>query len=119
MDRRSNWFELFGLFRCPRCGHFQRHPKLLVTGSWTSYNWCGECASYFRLKYAPAYIILWSIVVAVIGVPVAVLLGRFIWDSTGFWAGVYFVEAFVGIGAWILVRRLFPYRFEYVGKDAP
>jgi hypothetical protein len=80
VDRRSNWIEPFGLFRCPRCGHFQRHASLLMR-TWHTYNWCGECKSYFRLKNAYAYIILWGVACAAIGWLVIWWYVRFFLDA--------------------------------------
>src|SRR5687767_12555598 len=119
MGSTTNYTQPFALFTCPRCGHYQRHAKLLVKG-WRSYHWCGECRSYFRLKHGTAIGLAW-------GITIAAIASGFLWAavsySNGRWDFLWLIITAqvlalpVMAAVWpLFVRQLF--RYEYVGRDA-
>jgi hypothetical protein len=116
MDRRSNLTQPFAFFRCPRCGHFQRHASILMKG-WHSYNWCGACSSYFRVKHEFAVLVIWGLIFGILSLGVfwaGTFLSGDLWKS-GAW--MLFAELIGGVVSIPLARRLV--KFEYVGRDAP
>jgi len=110
----------FWLFRCPRCGHYERHARLV--GSLGQYvNWCPACSCCFALSRGwlvgiGLSLLFWGASLGLIFLSVEVVFP----DRSVGWAmlaaNVVIVPAFAVLWRVIWLRIV---KYDYVGKYAP
>ncbi len=111
----------FYLFRCPRCGHYERHARLI--GSLGQYlNWCPACSSCFAVRRGSlvgiglSLLLFWGASLGLIMLSVEVVFPNWRVGWAMLAANVVIVPAFGALWRIIYLRIA---KYDYVGKCAP